>query len=261
MKKQSLTLSRCFLYSCLVILLIISPIFICNATATDEFKIGFFSEHTGPAALFGESARACAALAVDEINAAGGILGKPISLVNADSGQPPAQAANTVIKLAFKDKVDFVMASCNSAVKDTIVATLKAKVPFVYTPMYEGGTCAKNVFITADTAHQQLSQTIPWFTKKYNLKKWYFLGNDIVWGRKVNMMAKKIIEETHGEVLNTEYVPWGASNSYEEIVARIKAAKPDIVLITLVGSDNINFNKTFAGFGLDKKYFKIGRKS
>ncbi|MBW1860888.1 MAG: substrate-binding domain-containing protein [Deltaproteobacteria bacterium] len=228
-----------------------------SSLAGDEFKIGFFSEHTGPAALFGETARACAGLALEEINNAGGILGKPVKLIHADGGQPPADAAKTAVKLMFQEKVDFIMGSHNSAVKDALVSIIKAKVPYLYTPIYEGGECAKNVFITADTTHQAIKHSIPWLTKKHNLKKWYFIGNDLVWPRTVNKLSEELIRENGGEVIKTEYVPFGAANKFEEIVTRIKGANPDIVLVTLIGGDNVNFNRTFAGFGLDKNIIRL----
>ena len=72
-----------------------------------------------------------------------------------------------------------------------------------------------------------------------------------------NEHAKKYIAENGGKVVNEEYVPFGAPNKFEEAVTRIKSAKPDAVLITLVGADNVNFNRTFAGFGLDKEIARL----
>ena len=68
---------------------------------------------------------------------------------------------------------------------------------------------------------------------------------------------KKYIAENGGKVVGEEYVPFGAPNKFEEAVTRIKSAKPDAVLITLVGADNVNFNRTFAGFGLDKDIARL----
>jgi urea transport system substrate-binding protein len=78
-----------------------------------------------------------------------------------------------------------------------------------------------------------------------------------VWPRKTNADTKKYIAENGGNVLAEEYVPFGAPNKFEEVVTRIKAAKPDVVVITLVGADNVNFNRTFAGFGLDKDIARL----
>ena len=83
------------------------------------------------------------------------------------------------------------------------------------------------------------------------------IGDDYVWPRKCNEHAKQYIAENGGKVAAEEYVPFGAPNKFEEVVTRIKSAKPDAVLITLVGADNVNFNRTFAGFGLDKDIARL----
>ena len=83
------------------------------------------------------------------------------------------------------------------------------------------------------------------------------IGDDYVWPRKCNEHAKAYIAENGGKVAAEEYVPFGAPNKFEEVVTRIKSAKPDAVLITLVGADNVNFNRTFAGFGLDKDIARL----
>ena len=93
--------------------------------------------------------------------------------------------------------------------------------------------------------------------KERSVKNFYLIGNDYVWPRKSNKHAKKYIAENGGKVVGEEYVPFGAPNKFEEAVTRIKSAKPDAVLITLVGADNVNFNRTFAGFGLDKDIARL----
>jgi ABC-type branched-subunit amino acid transport system substrate-binding protein len=73
----------------------------------------------------------------------------------------------------------------------------------------------------------------------------------------VNEQVKKYVAQYGGKVTGEEYVPFGAPNKFEEAVTRIKSAKPDAVICTLVGADNVNFNRTFAGFGLDKSIARL----
>ena len=109
----------------------------------------------------------------------------------------------------------------------------------------------------ADTPEQQIRPSLTWMMKEKGAKSIYMIGDDYVWPRKCNEHAKKYIAENGGKVAAEEYVPFGAPNKFEEIVTRIKSAKPDTVLITLVGADNVNFNRTFAGFGLDKEISRL----
>ena len=222
------------------------------AAAADEFKIGLFIALSGPASLFGPTQKASAELATEEINKAGGILGRQIKLIPTDAGGPPANSTKSAVRLILKEKLDMLVGSHDSATREALVATIKGKVPYIYTPVYEGGECAFNTYVIADTPEQQIRPSVAFMMKDRGAKSVYLIGDDYVWPRKCNEQAKKYIADNGGKVVAEEYVPFGAPNKFEEIVTRIKSAKPDMVLITLVGADNVNFNRTFAGFGLDK---------
>jgi len=227
------------------------------ARAAEPFKIGLLIALSGPASLFGPTQRACAELAAEEVNKAGGILGRPIRLYAADAGGAPADTAKSAVRLMLQDDVDLFVGSHDSATREALVATIKGKVPYIYTPVYEGGECAYNVYVVADTPPQQIKPSVAWIMKDHGAKSFYFIGDDYVWPRKSNEFAKQVVAENGGKVIKEEYVPFGAPNKFEEVVTRIKAAKPDVVLITLVGADNVNFNRTFAGFGLDKDIARL----
>ena len=217
-----------------------------------EFKVGFFIALSGPASLFGPTQRACADLAAEKINKAGGIMGRQVKLIFTDAGGPPAETAKSAVRLMLEDKVDLLIGSHDSATREANIATIKARVPYIYSPVYEGGECSPNVFCLGETPPQQAQPAIEFLAKEKKLKTFHLIGDDYVWPRKVNEQVKKFVAEYGGKVVGEEYVPFGAPNKFEEAVTRIKAAKPDAVIATLVGADNVNFNRTFAGFGLDK---------
>jgi urea transport system substrate-binding protein len=227
------------------------------AAAADEFKIGLFIAFSGPASLFGPTQKASAELATEEINKAGGILGRQIKLIPTDAGGPPAESTKSAVRLMLEEKVDMLVGSHDSATREALVATIKGKVPYIYTPVYEGGECAFNTYVIADTPEQQIRPSVAFMMKDRGAKSVYLIGDDYVWPRKCNEQAKKYIADNGGKVVAEEYVPFGAPNKFEEIVTRVKSAKPDMVLITLVGADNVNFNRTFAGFGLDKDIARL----
>jgi urea transport system substrate-binding protein len=227
------------------------------AAAADEFKIGLFIALSGPASLFGPTQKASAELATEEINKAGGILGRQIKLIPTDAGGPPAESTKSAVRLMLEEKVDMLVGSHDSATREALVATIKGKVPYIYTPVYEGGECAFNTYVIADTPEQQIRPSVAFMMKDRGAKSVYLIGDDYVWPRRCNEQAKKYIADNGGKVVAEEYVPFGAPNKFEEIVTRIKSAKPDMVLITLVGADNVNFNRTFAGFGLDKDIARL----
>jgi ABC-type branched-subunit amino acid transport system substrate-binding protein len=236
--------------------LMAAPAILRPARAADPFKIGLFYAASGPAALFGPTQKASAELAVEQINKNGGIMGRQIELLLADAGGPPAESTKTAVRLMLNEKCDLFVGSHDSATREALVATIKARIPYVYTPIYEGGECSPNTYVLADTPEQQVRPTIEMLTKEKGVKSVYLIGNDYVWPRKTNDRVKQYLAAGGGKVIGEEYVPLGAPNKFEEAVTRIKGAKPDAVVITLVGADNVNFNRTFAGFGLDKEMLR-----
>jgi len=237
--------------------LAMAPSILRPALAASDIKIGLFIALSGPASLFGPTQKASAELAAEEINKAGGIMGRQIKLFPTDAGGPPADSTKSAVRLMLEEKVDLFIGSHDSATREALVATIKGKVPYIYTPVYEGGECSFNTYVLADTPEQQIHPSIDWLAKERKIKSYYMIGNDYVWPRKSNEHAKKYIAANKGKVIGEEYVPLGAPNKFEEVVTRIKAAKPDGVLVTLVGADNVNFNRTFAGFGLDKDIARL----
>ena len=177
------------------------------AAAADEFKIGLFIALSGPASLFGPTQRACAELAAEEVNKAGGILGRQIKLIPTDAGGPPAESTKSAIRLMLEEKVDLFVGSHDSATREALVATIKGKVPYIYTPVYEGGECAFNTYVLADTPEQQIRPSLTWMMKEKGAKSIYMIGDDYVWPRKCNEHAKQYIAENGGKVAAEEYVP------------------------------------------------------
>jgi urea transport system substrate-binding protein len=222
-----------------------------------DFKVGFFIALSGPAALFGPTQKACAELAGDKINKAGGIMGRPVKLLFTDAGGPPAETAKSAVRLMLEEKVDLFIGSHDSATREANIATIKGKTPYIYSPVYEGGECSPNVFCLGETPPQQAEPAIAFLAGEKKAKTYHLIGDDYVWPRKVNEQVKKFVAQHGGKIAGEEYVPFGAPNKFEEAVTRIKGAKPDAVICTLVGADNVNFNRTFAGFGLDKSIARL----
>ena len=222
-----------------------------------DFKIGLFIALSGPASLFGPTQKACADLAAEKINKAGGIMGRKVVLFPTDAGGPPAETAKSAVRLMLEEKVDLFIGSHDSATREANIATIKGKVAYIYSPVYEGGECSPNVYCLGETPPQQAQPAIEFLSKEKKAKTFHLIGDDYVWPHKVNDQVKKFVAQNGGKVIGEEYVPFGAPNKFEEAVTRIKSAKPDAVICTLVGADNVNFNRTFAGFGLDKSIARL----
>uniref|UniRef100_UPI000D3646A0 substrate-binding domain-containing protein n=1 Tax=unclassified Variovorax TaxID=663243 RepID=UPI000D3646A0 len=225
--------------------------------AASPLNVAVMLPMSGPAGLFGPSAKACAELAVQTLNARGGVLGRTINPLFGDAGLPPAEASQTALKLWKGQGAQAVIGMHDSAVRGALVGLFKGQVPYFYTPVYEGGECARGTYVNGETPQQQLAPVIPWLAAERKPKKWYLIGNDYIWGRNTNAAAKGYIAQTGAQVVGDEYLPFTADN-FDSSLARIRDSGADAVLVSLVGGASVGFNKAFASFGLADKAIRLG---
>jgi ABC-type branched-subunit amino acid transport system substrate-binding protein len=225
--------------------------------AADPLKVAVMIPLSGPAALFGPSSRSCSELAAEEINSRGGILGRPVELLFGDGGLPPAEATQAALKLWKGSGAQAFIGMHDSAVRVALVGLFKGNVPYIYTPTYEGGECARGTYVFAETPQQQLEPVIPWLATERSIKRWYFIGNDYVWPRDTNKAAKGYVSASGGQVVGEEYLPFTVDN-FDSNLARIRESKADAVLVTLVGGASVGFNRSFASFGLADNVARLG---
>ena len=228
-----------------------------SARAADPLKVGVLIPISGPAGLFGPSSRNCTQLAVEELNAAGGILGRTVEPVFADVGGPPADATKAALKLWKGEGVEAFIGMHDSAVRGALTNLFKGQVPYVYTPVYEGGECSAGTYVLGETPSQQLEPVVPWIAAHRGASRWYLIGNDYNWPRDTNAAAKGYIAAAGGSVVGEEYLPFTADN-FDSNLAKIKETQADAILITLVGGASVGFNRAFASFGLSGRALRLG---
>ena len=228
-----------------------------SARAAASLKVGVLIPVSGPGGLFGPSCRNCTVLVVEEINAGGGVLGRTVEPVFADVGGPPADATKAALKLWKGEGVEAFIGMHDSAVRGALVNLFKGQVPYVYTPVYEGGECSPGTWVLGETPSQQLAPVIPWIASNKGASRWYLIGNDYNWPRDTNVAAKGYIEAAGGVVVGEEYLPFTADN-FDSNLAKIRETGTDAVLITLVGGASVGFNRAFSSFGLPSQALRLG---
>ncbi len=226
-------------------------------TSNKIIKIGFLVPDSGPAGIFGPSTRNSANMAINDINAAGGINGQKVELIFADAGLPPADVTQSALKLWKSDEVSAFVGMHDSGVRAAVQQKIGGIVPYVFTPVHAGGKCQAGVYITGPTPNQQLETSIPYITKAENVKNWYLIGHDYSWPRDTNVVAKQIIAATGGKVVGEEYLPMTTSE-FDTSLANIKKSGADAVFQTIVGGGAVGFNIAFASFGLDSQALRLG---
>jgi len=228
-----------------------------TAAAAAPLKVAMMIPLSGPAGLFGPSSRNCSDLAVAEINSGGGIAGRQVELLVGDAGLPPAEATQAALKLWKSSRAEAFIGMHDSAVRSALVGLFKGAVPYIYTPTYEGGECAKGTYVFGETPSQQLEPVIPWVARDRGVKRWYLIGNDYNWPRDTNKAARGYIAAAGGQVVGEEYLPFTVDN-FDANLAKIRESGADAVLVTLVGGASVGFNRAFASFGLADRVVRLG---
>jgi ABC-type branched-subunit amino acid transport system substrate-binding protein len=227
---------------------------------SDRLKIALLVPLSGPAGLWGPSCQTSALMAAREINAGGGILGREVELVFADAGGDPRTIADDTIELVAENRAEAVIGMHISAVRLALVRVLRGRIPYVYTPVYEGGEQSPGVFMVGETPAQQLKPAIRWLAEHRGARRWYLIGNDYVWPHVSHRAARRYIKATGGEVLGVDYVPFGCDD-HEPYLEAIRRARPDAVLVSMVGTDCVTFNRAFARHGLAPHMLRLSAAS
>ncbi len=204
----------------------------------------------GSAGLFGPSCEQCAQLAVEEINAADGILGREVRLTVLDGSLPPARVADEVGALVAAGLVHGVVGWHISAVRQRLAPRIAGQVPYVYTALYEGGERTPGVFLVGETPSRQLLPAMRWLRHEHGVRRWAVVGNDYVWPRASAQAARAYTDLGEAEIVDEHFVPLGTTE-FGAAIERIARCDADAVLMLLVGEDAVHFNRAFARAGLD----------
>ena len=220
-------------------------------------RVGLLLPVSGSSGMHGPPGRSCAQLAVEEINALGGMLGRRVQVVVADGGMSFAASAREGERLIDEDGVAAVIGTHPSGVREILGPKIGRRVPYVYTPIFEGDGYEPGVFYLGETAYQQLGPVLPWMKSELGTRRWYLIGNDFRWPRDVHRMARRLLAEQEGEIVGDRLVPL-ETEDFDAIVAEIRSLRPDALIVTLVGSDAVIFHRAFTRAGLDERIWRLG---
>jgi len=219
------------------------------AHAQDTVKVGVLHSLTGTMAISEVTVENATQLAIDEINAAGGVNGKQIVPVVEDGASEPGMFAQKAQKLIQEDKVVTVFGGWTSASRKAMLPVFERFKNLLWYPVqFEGNECSPNIMYSGAQPNQQILPALDW-AKQKGYKTYFLLGSDYVFPRTANLILKKHIIHDGLTVADEEYVPLGGTD-FSAIVNKIVAAKPDVVFNTLNGDSNVSFFKQMAAAGL-----------
>jgi branched-chain amino acid transport system substrate-binding protein len=222
------------------------------ALAADEILIGSIHDLSGGLDIYGKPMGDAMTLAVEELNAAGGLLGKQLKLAVYDPQSNMQLYTQFAQQASLKDKAAVVMGGITSASREVIRPVLdRNKTLYFYNTQYEGGVCDRNIFCTGVTPAQTVAKLIPHAMKKWG-KKVYVVAADYNYGQITSQWVKKFVQENGGSVASIDFFPLDVTN-FGPTISKIEAAKPDMIVSALVGGAHISFYRQWAAAGLNKK--------
>ena len=222
----------------------------------DVVRVGLALPLSGPLAMTAPSALDLAGLAVDELNAAGGIAGRPAELITLDSGRPPAVVAAEASALHGMGAFDLLVGFHTSDVHRALEEVLSGSAPYVFTPPHEGGRRRAGVLRIGQSPLDQHAAALSWLTRHRRARRWVLLGTDYVWPRAVHRAASRVLAEAGAEVVGEALVPFGPGDP-GPLLDLVLRSRADAVLLSLVGRDLVSFNREFTRAGLDRRVVRL----
>ena len=227
------------------------------AVRGSTFRIGLLIPMCGSAGIWAPSCISSAQVAASELNAGDGICGRPVELIMIDSAlEAPTPVEKVINSLIESDAIDAIVGMHISAVRHNLSKIVQQRIPYVYTPLYEGGERTKGIFAIGDTPERQLGPALEYFRRERKIKKWALIGNDYVWPRVSNDYAKRKLKALGATVAFERYLPFGVLNM-RSVVYELESSGAEAVLISLVGQDAVTFNRAFGAMQLHEKMLRF----
>ena len=236
--------------------------FICPARAAQTVRMGFDNPLTGPYAALGKNELAGCQMALDEINAKGGILGRPVEFIVEDSTSGDAGVAvQKARKLIDSERIDFLLGNVNSALSLAMAEVSNEKgvlhiVPGGHTDAVTGSSCRWNVFRVCNTTQMEANAVASALIEQYG-KKFYYITADYAFGHTLEAGMVKASTPLGGVRVGGDLTPVGTVD-FSSYLIKAQAANPDVVMFLLGGDDMLNALKQAVQFGLQNKVHLAG---
>ncbi|MBT0993129.1 urea ABC transporter substrate-binding protein [Cellulomonas sp. DKR-3] len=221
----------------------------CVDTSGDSVKIGFLNSLSGTMAISEQTVRDALDMAAEEINAAGGVMGKQLEVVAEDGASEPTVFAEKAEKLIKSDCVAAVFGGWTSSSRKAMLPVFEDNDALLFYPVqYEGLEASPNIFYTGATTNQQIIPAMD-YLKEQGVTKVFLVGSDYVFPRTANKEIVAYSKANGIEIVGEEYAPLGHTD-FSTIVTKLKQSGAEAVFNTLNGDSNVAFFKEYKNVGL-----------
>lgn len=222
------------------------------ALGADPIKVVSIHDASGGLDIYGKPMIACVDFAAEEINAAGGLLGRPVQVINYDPQSNIQLYTQFATQAATRDKAAVVHGGITSASREAIRPVLRRyNTLYFYNTQYEGGVCDRNCFCTGSTPAQNVQRLVPHIMQAWG-KKVYILAADYNYGQITSKWVTKYFREGGGDAVAVDFFPLDVTN-FGPAIQKIQAAKPDMIVSALVGGSHVSFYRQWAAAGMKSR--------
>ncbi|WP_446897969.1 urea ABC transporter substrate-binding protein [Clostridium sp. LBM24168] len=220
-----------------------------NSTDGKTIKLGVLEDQSGDFSLVGMQKYHAAQLAVQEINASGGVLGKKIEIVAPDTQSDNTKYQEMAKKLILDDKVAAIMGCYSSASREAVRPIVEQNNALLfYNNQYEGGVASHNVFCTGAVPEHQITTLINAMIKKFGPRV-YTIAADYNFGQISAEWVKDTVSKNGGEIVGQEFIPLNVSQ-FSSTISNIQKAKPDVLVTLLIGTAQSSFYEQWEKTGI-----------
>ena len=219
--------------------------------------VGILHSETGPMAVSERSMIDAEVLALEQINDAGGLLGRPVRWVIADGASDWPTFAREADRLINNERAEVIFGCWTSASRKSVLPVVEAADHLLVYPMaYEGLETSPQVIYTGAAPNQQITPAVQWCHTTLAARRFFLIGSDYIWPHCVNAIISDQLTGLGAEKVGEEYVPFG-STDVAGYVEQIRKAKPDVVLCSVVGDSVLAFFETLKEAGIDPEEIPV----
>ncbi|MGH6945169.1 MAG: ABC transporter substrate-binding protein [Geminicoccaceae bacterium] len=213
--------------------------------AEEPIRVGNILDKTGGLNIYSLKQIKALAMACDDLNQAGGLLGRPIELFFYDSQSNNQFNSQYATQALVRDKVQVIHGGITSSSREVMRPIVhKYQGLLFYNSLYEGGVCDRRHVSTGMVPAQQLQPLVEYVVKEKGAKKGYVLAADYNYGQITSKWMQKLLGEAGGEAVAIEFFPLDVTN-FAPAISRIQEKKPDVVWSVLVGGAHIAFYRQY----------------
>lgn len=216
----------------------------------DSWKVGLLFSDTGVTSIIEHSQLNGALLAIDQVNANGGVLGRMIEPVYYDPASIVQRYGELAEKLIVDDKINVIFGCYMSSSRKEVLPVIERRnALFFYPTLYEGFEYSPNVFYGGACPNQNSVPLANYLMNTYG-NRVFFVGSDYIYPRESNRVMRNVLRQGGGEVIGETYFSLDATSAdFEDVIKEIQEVKPDAIFSTIVGQACIEFYNAYHAMG------------